>query len=161
MLAIFLLLGLSTGQKLDDGKHAIVTLVSGSNSGYVAGAIALGQSLIDVESVLKRIAMVTPDVDERSRAQMEKLWQVIEVEPVYCNHKHLLDSSQYDLSGDRYQAGLKRWSSTCTKFAAWKLTDYKRILFMDADMLVMENIDDALYGFTNASFAAAPVSLYM
>jgi alpha-N-acetylglucosamine transferase len=142
---------------LGDGKHAVVTLVSGSSSGYIAGAVALGQSLIDVGSELTRVVMVTPDVDQQSRKQMSRQWEVIEVDPIYCNHKHNLDPTQYDLSGDRYQAGLKRWSSTCTKFAAWKLTQFKRVIFMDADMLVVEPIDDALYGFSNASFLAAPV----
>ena len=35
-------------------SYAIVTLVSGVESGYSAGAIALGQSIIDVGSKLNR-----------------------------------------------------------------------------------------------------------
>ena len=41
-------------------KGAVVTLVSGSNSaGYASGALALGQSLVDVGSELDRVVMIT------------------------------------------------------------------------------------------------------
>ena len=49
-----------------------------------------------------------------------------------------------------------RWSQTCTKFVAWNLTQYKRVIFMDSDTLVVGPIDDVLYGYTNSTFAAAP-----
>jgi lipopolysaccharide biosynthesis glycosyltransferase len=139
-------------------RTAVVTLVMGDNTGYVAGAIALGQSLIEVKSQMQRVVLVTPDVSEHNRAAMRKLWIVKEVEPIYCNHKlpDTFDKDQYDLNGAQYQAGLKRWSSTCTKFAAWKLTAYDRVLFMDSDMVVVEPIDNVLYEYSNATFAAAP-----
>eukprot|EP01041_Mallomonas_annulata_P008312 gene8312-17110_t len=139
-------------------KNAVVTLVTGVNSGYTAGAIALGQSLKDVKSKLHRIVMVTPEVDQQSRKQMSKVWEVIEVQPIYCNHKMhpSITPDKFDLSGANYQAGIKRWQSTCTKFQAWSLTKYERILFMDSDTLVVNPIDDVLYGFSNASFLASP-----
>lgn len=41
-------------------RGAIVTLVSGTNSGgYASGALALGQSIIDVGSKLDLVVMVT------------------------------------------------------------------------------------------------------
>jgi hypothetical protein len=138
--------------------NAVVTLVMGEKSGYSAGAIALGQSLKDVGSKLSKICLVTPDVEEFNRQSLSKLWKVVEVEPIYCNHK--LDPSvneqEYDLKGEQYIAGITRWSTTCTKFAAWKLTQFKRIVFFDSDVVVLQPIDDVLYGFSNASFAAAP-----
>lgn len=141
---------------LNRKKHAIVTLVMGSDTGYVSGAVALGQSLIDVESETRRVCMVTPDVPKPSREDLAKFWEVKVVEPVYCNHKHQLDPTKHNLEGERYKAGIKRWSKTCTKFRAWTLTEFKRIIFMDSDMLAVENFDDAFYGFSNASFVAAP-----
>ena len=139
-------------------KNAVVTLVTGVNSGYVAGAIALGQSLVDVKSKLSRVVMVTPEVDQGSRKQMSIFWNVIEVDPIPCNHKlhPSITPDKYDLKGANYQAGLKRWSATCTKFAAFGMTQFERIIFMDSDTLVINPIDDAIYGFSNASFLAAP-----
>ena len=135
-------------------KNAVVTLVTGVNSGYHAGAIALGQSIVNVGSKLRRIVMVTPEVSERDRQAMSKLWEVREVQPISCIHK--LDSSitpdKYDLKGEQYLAGLKRWEKTCTKFAAWTLYDLDRVVFMDSDTLVIGPIDDALYGFSSEYF---------
>ena len=144
-----------TAREIND-KNAVVTLVTGANSGYVSGAIALGQSLIDVGSKLTRVAMVTPDIDQKARDMMGHIWEVVEVQPISCNHNNNLDPKQFDLDGEKYQAGIKRWSATCTKFAAFTLTQFERIIFMDSDTLVVSPIDDVLYGFSNASFLAAP-----
>lgn len=139
-------------------KNAVVTLVTGTQNGYHTGAIALGQSIIDVGSKLRRVVMVTPDVDDAARKSMGKLWEVREVKPIACNHKldPAITPDKFDLKGEQYQAGLKRWENTCTKFAAWTLHDFDRVLFMDSDTLVIGPIDDALYGYSNASFVAAP-----
>jgi hypothetical protein len=132
-------------------KNAVVTLVTGTNSGYHTGAIALGQSIIDVGSKLRRVVMVTPEVPATQREEMSKIWEVREVSPIACVHK--LDPSitpdKFDLKGEAYQAGLKRWENTCTKFAAWTLYDFDRVVFMDSDTLVIGPIDDALYGFSS------------
>jgi len=147
--------------KLEDGefarRYAVVTLVSGASSGYTSGAIALGQSLVDVGSKMSRVVMVTPDVDKQSRDRMSKLWQVKEVPVVLCNHKHQLDAKEYDLNGDKYTQGVQRWSTTCTKFQAWNLVEFEKVIFMDSDMLVVGPVDDALF-MSNASFAASPES---
>jgi alpha-N-acetylglucosamine transferase len=50
--------------------------------------------------------------------------------------------------------GIARWKHTCTKFRTWELTQFKRVVFMDSDMLVVNPIDHALYSYSNASFAA-------
>ena len=135
---------------------AIITLVTGTESPYTAGAMALGQSLVDVGSTLPRIVMVTPDVDPKSRESMSSLWEVKEVQSVTCNHKPNLDPTKFDLNGEQYKQGVARWSATCTKFRAWTLTQYDRVIFMDSDMIVVAPIDDAFYGYSNASFVAAP-----
>ena len=138
--------------------NAVVTLVMGTGSGYSAGAIALGQSLIDVGSKLSRVVLVTPDVEDFNKKALADFWTVIVVDPIYCNHKlhPSINEQEYDLKGENYLAGIQRWSATCTKFAAWKLTQFKRIVFFDSDMIALQPIDDVLYGFSNASFAAAP-----
>lgn len=127
-------------------------------AGYSSGALALGQSIKDVGSKLHRVVMVTPDVPESSREPLSHLWEVIEIEPIFCNHKHNLTGDKYDLKGERYQEGLSRWATTCTKFAAWTLVQFERIIYMDSDTLVVGPIDDALYSYSNASFVASPES---
>lgn len=95
--------------------------------------------------------MVTPEVTESDRKLLSKIYEVREVKPISCIHK--LDPSitpdKYDLQGANYKAGLKRWEHTCTKFAAWTLYDFDRIIFMDSDTLVIGPIDDALYHYSS------------
>lgn len=97
-------------------------------------------------------------VDHSRRAALSHLWEIIEVETIPCNHKlhPSVTSATHDLNGAGYQAGLKRFRPTCTKLAAWSLTQFNRVLFLDVDTLVVEPMDDILYAFSNASFAACP-----
>jgi glycogenin glucosyltransferase len=120
--------------------------------------LALGQSIIDVGTEYELVALVTPEVAKSSKDSLKKIWKVIEIDHISCNHKHDLDSSKYDLQGSRYQQGLNRWATTCTKFAVWKLVEYDRVIFMDSDTLVVGPIDDAMFGYSNASLVAAPES---
>jgi lipopolysaccharide biosynthesis glycosyltransferase len=140
----------------NNNRYAIVTLITGNE--YFSGALALGQSLIDSNTKLDLIAMCTPDVSKENRASLSKIWKIRNVEPLLCNHKHNLDDKQYDLKDDKYLKGVNKWSITCTKFRVWQMKDYKRIIFMDSDTLVLGNIDKALFSYSNASFVAAPES---
>jgi hypothetical protein len=76
-------------------------------SGYSAGAIALGQSLVDVGSKLSRVVLVTPEVEDFNRQLMSKFWTIIEIDPIACNHKldPSITSEQFDLQGENYLAG--------------------------------------------------------
>ena len=138
--------------------YAVVTLVTGNDTPYLSGALALGQSLIDSNTRLDMIVMVTPDVTLEARKSLSMIWIVKEVDHFYCNHKHNLDGAKYDLNGEQYKKGINRWSTTCTKFRAWQIKGYKRIIFMDSDTLVLGYIDNALFSYSNASLVAAPES---
>ena len=80
--------------------------------------------------------------------------QLYEHEGIYC---HVTDKSKLN-DMDRYLEAptTKTWLPTCTKFAAWKLTQYDRIVFLDSDTLVVKPIDHVLWTYSNASFVAAP-----
>ncbi len=64
---------------------AFVTLVTGTDSGYVQGAIALSGSLNAVGSKVPRLCMVTPDVPAELRARLEADgYETIQVQPIAC-----------------------------------------------------------------------------
>ncbi len=54
--------GVYAAKSRKEKVNAVVTLVAGEQSGYDGGAVALGQSLINVKSKLHRVLMVTPEV---------------------------------------------------------------------------------------------------
>jgi hypothetical protein len=134
---------------------AVVTLIS-SNEGYPAGALALSASLEVLGSKLRRIALVTPTVNQGIRDLLRGgAWEVREVAEVACNQVlgPQVTPDRYDL-GDEYRAKMRKWRSTCTKFHAWDLTFLNKVIFLDADTLVLGPID-SLADHPSA-FAAAP-----
>lgn len=112
-------------------NNAVVTLVTGHNSGYAYGAVSLGESLKLHRSKLHRVAMVTPDVDVESRQLIELLWDIVDVDPIYCHDRsaHLpagvLPSTKQGY-GEGLRQDMKRFETTCTKFHAWTFMEYDR-----------------------------------
>lgn len=147
-------------QSNTSNDYALVTLITGTNNGYIMGAVALAQSLIEVNSKLKRYAMVTPHVPKSSRETLTKYFSLVEVKPIICNHVILKDrkltDAEYDLMGAVYKERIKLFSKTCTKFHVFKFMKYKKILFMDSDIILHRNVDDVFSQSNAASFAAAP-----
>ena len=98
----------------------IVTLIS-SNEGYPAGALAISASLEVLQSELRRIALVTPNVNSGIRELLRTAaWEVQEVPAIECNQilGPNVTPDRYDL-GDEYKAKMAKWRTTCTKFHAW------------------------------------------
>ena len=134
---------------------AVVTLIS-SSEGYPAGALAISAALEVLESELRRIVLVTPAVNAGIRELLRSAaWEVDEVPEIMCNQVMGagVTPDKYDI-GISYQQKRAKWLSTCTKFHAWALTSLRKVLFLDADTLVLKPVD-ALVDHPSA-FAAAP-----
>jgi len=111
-----------------------------SGDGYLPGVEVLGKSLEASGSTEQRIVLTTPDISRRARERLETLgWDVREVEPI--SHP----------SVDRLL--FPRFANVFTKLRAWELLDLDRVVFLDADTLVLKNIDEL---FERRGFAAAP-----
>jgi len=154
-------------------KMALVTLITGNNTntiGYVQGALTLANSLIVTQSKLHRIVMVTPDVPKEYLSFLKELWEVHVVQTIACiPNKAVLSMAEQNtywdhigefhvsfVIGDDIRNHLKRWSSTCTKFAAWTLTKFDQVIFMDSDMIVAGSIDHVMEKYNEHPFYAAP-----
>jgi len=114
-------------------KNAYVMLMFGGDS-YLEGIKTLAYSLIKTGTKNDIICMVTHDVSQNARNKMKKLGiKVIEVPYLKFKSKPLKSQKQ----ADRYP-----WMNVSyTKLNCLNLTQYKKILFLDADMIVMKNID--------------------
>lgn len=120
-------------------KKAYVTLLSGGDA-YVPGVEVLGRSLAKSGSAVPRIAMVTADVGADARQTLRAQgWVLRDVEPI-AN-----PSPENEL--------FPRFDGVFTKLRAWELVDLDRVVVLDADTLVLQNIDDL---FERTGFAAAP-----
>jgi glycogenin glucosyltransferase len=121
-------------------KRAYVTLLC-NGDGYVTGAEVLGKSLQASGTQVPRLAMVTADISREARARLlAQHWELREVEPIANPHP---DGTLV----------FSRFASVFTKLRAWDLADVDRAVLLDADTLVLRNIDDL---FDRSHFAAAP-----
>ena len=134
---------------------AVVTLIT-TNEGYPAGALAISAALEVLDSALRRIVLVTEAVAPGIRELLHSAaWEVHEVPAIVCNQVlgSKVTADRYDL-GAEYQAKRRKWLETCTKFHAWRLTFLQKVIFLDADTLVLRPIDELADH--PSAFAAAP-----
>ncbi|KAG0005795.1 hypothetical protein BGZ80_002382 [Entomortierella chlamydospora] len=119
------------------------------NSQYLNGCLVLAYSLRKVESRYRLVVMVpsslflkensSQSLREKDLAQLNSVSNIV-VKPI--------DVKCWDLS-DRITADDDEYlwdyyADTWPKLGAWGLTEYKRLVLMDCDMLVMKNMDQLL-----------------
>ena len=128
---------INTELKLDTTskpKYAITTLIFGGDS-YLPGILLLGSSIRKVmpkayEKYITLCCMVTHDVSPEAREIISKIYdRVIEVEylqipPNFIKHKDPKIRTVY--------------SKSFTKLRIFEMTEYEKVLFLDADMLVLK-----------------------
>ncbi|XP_016041488.1 glycogenin-1 isoform X1 [Erinaceus europaeus] len=121
--------------------QAFVTLTT--NDAYAKGALVLGSSLKQHRTTRRLVVLTTPQVSEPMRKALEMVFdEVITVDVLDSG-----DSAHLTLM-KRPELGV-----TLTKLHCWSLTQYTKCVFMDADTLVLENIDDL---FEREELSAAP-----
>jgi hypothetical protein len=114
------------------------TLCSGD--AYLPGVEALGKSLDASGTRVPKVVMVTADVGPGSRIRLASFgWRLHEIDPV-----------------EKRPRGVPlfpRYVSAFTKLRVWELEGYDRVVLLDADTIVLRNVDDL---FDRPPLAAAP-----
>ncbi|KAK5857672.1 hypothetical protein PBY51_010900 [Eleginops maclovinus] len=121
--------------------QAFVTLAT--TDLYAKGAMVLGQSLRNHNTTKKLVALIGPHVAEPCREALETIFDEVRVVDV-------MDS------GDVAHLSLMKRPDlgvTFTKLHCWTLTHYSKCVFMDADTMVLSNIDEL---FEREELSAAP-----
>jgi glycogenin glucosyltransferase len=109
--------------------------------GYLPGLRALGNSLRESGSRERRIAMVTDDVSADARRELERLdWEPRRITPIEN------PNGPDDLLFARY-------AGVFNKLNVWRLDDLEKAVFLDADTVVVRNVDDL---FQRPAVSAAP-----
>ncbi|XP_010896449.2 glycogenin-1 isoform X1 [Esox lucius] len=121
--------------------QAFVTLATNDN--YARGAMVLGRSLRNHNTTRQLVVMIGTQVSQPSKEVLEKIFDEVRLVDV-------LDS------GDTAHLALMKRPDlgiTFTKLHCWALTHYSKCVFMDADTLVLQNIDEL---FDREELSAAP-----
>lgn len=120
-------------------KTAYVSVLCGGD-GYVPGIEVLGRSLVASGSRVPRVLLATADVTDAARSRLSAQgWQLRDVDAI--------------ASPDNDQALFPRFERVFTKLRVWELAEFDRVVLLDADTLVLQNIDEL---FARSGFAAAP-----
>ncbi|KAM7403383.1 hypothetical protein PAMA_004029 [Pampus argenteus] len=127
--------------QLTMSDQAFVTLAT--NDSYAKGAMVLGQSLRNHNTTKQLVVLLGPHVAEPCRDALRSIFDEVIVVDV-------MDS------GDAAHLSLMKRPDlgvTFTKLHSWTLTQYSKCVFMDADTLVLSNIDEL---FEREELSAAP-----
>ncbi|KQL59385.1 glycogenin-1 [Amazona aestiva] len=133
--------GRSTPVNSSMKDQSFVTLAT--NDSYVKGALVLGSSLQQYRTTRKLTALITPQVSDLMRKVLEKVFD----EVILVNVLDSGDSAHLALM-KRPELGV-----TLTKLHCWALTQFSKCVFMDADTMVLSNIDEL---FEREELSAAP-----
>lgn len=121
--------------------EAFVTLAT--NDQYAFGALTLGQSLRNVGTTRQLAVVVTAQVSQGMRRQLTMIYDHIQQVDPLDSH----DAAHLALLA-RPELGI-----TFSKIHCWTLTQYTKCVFLDADCLVLKNVDDL---FDREELSAAP-----
>jgi hypothetical protein len=115
-----------------EGKniYAYVCLVMLGDA-YVSAAIVLAQSLINCGSKADRVVLVTPDVSEEAKNILN----------IYFNKVKVIDYVNVSNWRVKKQPQRKYLDLVFTKFHVFDLVEYKKVLLIDADALVLKYPD--------------------
>ncbi|XP_043709906.1 galactinol synthase 2-like [Telopea speciosissima] len=121
-------------------SRAYVTFLAG-NGDYIKGAVGLAKGLRKVKSAYPLVVAVLPDVPAEHRQILESQGCIVrEIEPVYPPE-------------NQTQFAMAYYVINYSKLRIWKFVEYTKMVYLDADIQVYENIDH-LFDLQNGYFYA-------
>ncbi|GAB2214265.1 hypothetical protein Droror1_Dr00018606 [Drosera rotundifolia] len=109
-------------------KRAYVTFLAG-NGDYIKGVVGLVKGLRKVKSVYPLVVAILPDVPEEHREILKSQGCIVrEIEPVYP-------------PANQTQFAMAYYVINYSKLRIWDFEDYSKMIYLDGDIQVFENID--------------------
>lgn len=113
-------------------SEAIATLLTTDNKDYLRGALVLGSSIRSFDSSREMICLVTAAVPKDWHASLSVAgWKVIVVDEL----QEFWWGQSTECSNFAADQG-ERWGHMATKLRLWQMTQYKRIMYLDADTVL-------------------------
>lgn len=114
-------------------QYAWVLLVMKGDS-YVPGALVMAHSLRRVQTAHDIVCMVSDDVSDRARQQLNLVCNVVSVPYLKFRSKPMKTAKQQEKYSNWMNASYTKWNCL-------NLTQYKKVIFLDVDKIVIKNID--------------------
>ncbi|KAG0681203.1 hypothetical protein C6P40_003227 [Pichia californica] len=117
-----------------------------TNKNYLQGVLTLNYSLIKVKSKYPLIALYTDQLDENSLQSLSNAnILTLKIDSLNPTNSNINKNLFHD----------KRFFDTWSKLYFFKLIQFKRIIQLDSDMLIMKNIDELMdLSLNNKKFAS-------
>ncbi|KAL4362414.1 hypothetical protein GQ457_04G007430 [Hibiscus cannabinus] len=120
----------STSAKVNGGysRKAFVTFLAG-NGDYIKGVVGLAKGLRKVKSAYPLVVATLPDVPREHREIMQSQGCIVrEIEPIYPPENQVQFAAAY-------------FVINYSKLRIWNFEEYSKMVYLDADIQVYDNID--------------------
>ena len=125
-------------------KREAYATVLHSSEGYVCGAITLAQTLLQTGTKRDLILLLDTSISVAKRRALELSgWKIRLITRIRNPRAENGTYNEYNYS----------------KFRLWQLTDYERVIFIDADIIVLRNLD-ILFHFPQMSATGNDQSIF-
>ncbi|XP_074315990.1 galactinol synthase 2-like [Silene latifolia] len=110
------------------GSRGYVTFLAGEGD-YVKGVVGLAKGLRKVKSAYPLLVAVLPDVPQEHRRMLVAQGCVVrEIKPIYPPHNDTQFAHAY-------------YVINYSKLRIWEFIEYERLIYLDGDIQVLDNID--------------------
>ena len=106
-----------------------------SNDNYLKGALVLNESLKQVKSKYPLVVLAGENLSQKSQNVLRKN----NIDVVFAKNKIQLPENLIETNT---KTNFEYWTETFLKLSAFDLTQYKKIILLDNDIYVRENIDE-------------------
>ncbi len=122
-------------------KYAYVTVLSSND--YINGVVVLDKSLKLLNSKYLLYCIVTPDISAENKEVLRRLSiptiEKDQIAPPGADNEH---AAKIITNLDGPQDGMLWWHKAMVKLSIFDLTQFNKIVYLDADMIVKQNIDE-------------------
>ncbi|CAI9303225.1 unnamed protein product [Lactuca saligna] len=107
-------------------REAYVTVLHSSET-YVCGAISLAQSILQTNSTKDLLLLADDSISQKSLRGLKAAgWKIKLIERIRSPHAKKGAYNEYNYS----------------KLRIWQLIEYDKVIFIDADLIVLKNLDE-------------------
>lgn len=115
-------------------KYTYITLLT--TDSYLPGVFILNQCLAKVKSKYPLLVLITDDISKVARKQLD----LAHIKYMEVNKLQTPDHI-YEHNKQLSPAMADRWKYCNTKYELFNLTEFDKIIFLDADLLILKNLD--------------------
>jgi len=112
--------------------EAFATLLTTDNADYLRGALVLGSSIRTFDSTRDMVALVTDKVPKEWHSSLTVAGWTVQVVPELEEFWWGRSAECSHFAADQGE----RWGHMATKLRLWELTQYRRVLYLDADTVL-------------------------